>query len=495
MTDNISKVLGQGTYGCVHTPPLLCKDSTEKDLNNVSKLMKTKEAVSEMKEYILINNIDKNKDYYLGQPSRCEPGKQKSNRRAIRNCNIAEDVFDDFDSYTLLIMKNGGLNLDQYASKMEKETVNSDNKKKIEKFWLETHRLMMGLKLLDDNGIVHHDMKSGNIVYLESENRLNFIDFGLMTKKLDLKKSNENNDNWLAIPHWSFPLELQYLTKDSFMKMCKASENEKSMKIMSIIQSLLNKSNKTKTAKAAQTFYSFTNKKSELFKLKSLPEFMEDFELTLKDIDDKNKYQTFMEHSINTIDSFGVASGLMSVLCDVYKFMDMDFVYELADIFYKMFTPHQKVRLDIKSALPLYENCLERHILKKQKLQFKDNKIVKETKIETIFNKTVDSIKLKDVIIKSKKKLSKLATSPQCPEGKEYNPFTRRCVKKCKSGYKRDRNFKCKRITLKKRDCPEGKVLNQKTNRCVNKKKTVKKICPEGKSLNPKTNRCVKNKH
>ena len=37
MTDNISKVLGQGTYGCVHTPPLLCKDSTEKDLNNVSK--------------------------------------------------------------------------------------------------------------------------------------------------------------------------------------------------------------------------------------------------------------------------------------------------------------------------------------------------------------------------------------------------------------------------------------------------------------------------
>ena len=91
--------------------------------------------------------------------------------------------------------------------------------------------------------------------------------------------------------------------------------------------------------------------------------------------------------------------------------------------------------------------------------------------------------------------MSKLATSPQCPEGKEYNPFTRRCVKKCKSGYKRDRNFKCKRITLKKRDCPEGKVLNQKTNRCVNKKKTVKKICPEGKSLNPKTNRCVKNKH
>jgi hypothetical protein len=416
---------------------------------------------------------------------------KKSNKRAIRDCRISGDVFEQYDNYSLLIMKNGGLNLSQYAKKMSKESVNSLNKTKVEDFWLETHRLMMGLKLLSDNGVVHHDMKAGNIVYLESENRLNFIDFGLMTKKTQLKKDNENNDNWLSISHWSFPLELQYLKKASFTTMTRYSEDDKSRIITGIIK---NKNPNTPTTVAIQTFFSYVNKKSGLFRLKQLPEFIKDFELTLKDINNKKKYKEFMDHSINTIDSYGVATGLMVVLCEVYKFMDMEFVYELANILYKMFTPHQTSRLNINDVLPLYEACLEKHILKGKKLQFKDHKIVKETKVESVFNKAIDSIKLKDIIITSKKQLSKMVTSPRCPEGKEYNPFTRRCVKKCKSGYQRDANFKCIRKTLKKKDCPEGKELNPKTNRCVNKKKTTRKRCPEGKILNPRTNRCVNKK-
>jgi hypothetical protein len=41
--------------------------------------------------------------------------------------------------------------------------------------------------------------------------------------------------------------------------------------------------------------------------------------------------------------------------------------------------------------------------------------------------------------------------------------------------------------------CPEGKERNPKTGRCVNiKKKTEKqKPCPEGKERNPKTGRCI----
>ena len=65
MSDNKPVVIGQGTYGCVHNPPLLCKDSSERDLRNVSKLMETSEASSEMKEYVLINNIDKKKIFIL----------------------------------------------------------------------------------------------------------------------------------------------------------------------------------------------------------------------------------------------------------------------------------------------------------------------------------------------------------------------------------------------------------------------------------------------
>ena len=56
---NIPKVIGEGTYGCVHNPPLLCDGSTTRDNEKVSKLMDPREASKEMKEYVLIDKIDK----------------------------------------------------------------------------------------------------------------------------------------------------------------------------------------------------------------------------------------------------------------------------------------------------------------------------------------------------------------------------------------------------------------------------------------------------
>ena len=98
----------------------------------------------------------------------------------------------------------------------------------------------------------------------------------------------------------------------------------------------------------------------------------------------------------------------------------------------------------------------------------------------------------------------------ECPEGKEINPKTGRCVKKCKEGEVRDKiTGKCIKIKLKKRkECPEGKEINPKTGRCVKKckegevrdkitglckkiKLKKRKECPEGKEINPKTGRCV----
>ena len=57
MSDNIPKVTGEGTYGCVHYPPLYCKNSKKRDLDNISKIMTTYDAKKEMKEYVLIENM------------------------------------------------------------------------------------------------------------------------------------------------------------------------------------------------------------------------------------------------------------------------------------------------------------------------------------------------------------------------------------------------------------------------------------------------------
>jgi hypothetical protein len=94
-------------------------------------------------------------------------------------------------------------------------------------------------------------------------------------------------------------------------------------------------------------------------------------------------------------------------------------------------------------------------------------------------------------------------TSKTCPEGKELNPKTGRCIK-IKTTY--EKKQKTKTLKQQPKVCPEGKELNPKTGRCIKikttdekkqKTKTLKqqpKVCPEGKEINPKTGRCIKAK-
>ena len=60
------------------------------------------------------------------------------------------------------------------------------------------------------------------------------------------------------------------------------------------------------------------------------------------------------------------------------------------------------------------------------------------------------------------------------------NPTTNRCVKRCKEGQQRNEKFKCVKI----------KGIARKTTK--NKKTKSPKVCPENKEMNPTTNRCVK---
>ena len=48
------KKVGEGSYGCVHNPPLKCKNKPyNSDTNKVSKILTRKNANSELKEFKL----------------------------------------------------------------------------------------------------------------------------------------------------------------------------------------------------------------------------------------------------------------------------------------------------------------------------------------------------------------------------------------------------------------------------------------------------------
>jgi hypothetical protein len=114
-------------------------------------------------------------------------------------------------------------------------------------------------------------------------------------------------------------------------------------------------------------------------------------------------------------------------------------------------------------------------------------------------NKGFKCVSTKKVVAKNSKKAAPvILANAECPAGKERNPKTKRCVKVCAKGYKRDANFKCTysasahgamapRLSAHpeaKKVCEAGKEYNPATKRCV-------KVCPNGTMRNTRF-KCVK---
>ena len=101
------KVIGEGTYGCVHKEALYCKSATgdKRNRNKLSKLMTSHDATGEMKEYVLIDNADRALQYYLGKPEQCEVSDNPTNLKAIKKCRqMGRQVLVDIEGYSLLLM-------------------------------------------------------------------------------------------------------------------------------------------------------------------------------------------------------------------------------------------------------------------------------------------------------------------------------------------------------------------------------------------------------
>ena len=122
---------------------------------------------------------------------------------------------------------------------------------------------------------------------------------------------------------------------------------------------------------------------------------------------------------------------------------------------------------------------------KTQKVKKVKTPKMKTPKVKTPKQKAV--IKLPDEPIKEPVKLTK-----SCPPGKEINPKTGRCVKTKTQKVKKVKIPKVKIPKVKTPNvvpiiCPEGCVKIETKN-----DEKIEKRCPEGKEINPKTGRCVK---
>ena len=491
MSEIKTQVIGQGTYGCVHYPPLLCDGSKDRDLDQISKLMDTDEANSEMEEYVLISSVDRNKEFYLGQPTLCKVGKQPYNIKAIKMCNMGDTVLKNYSDYSLMKMRNGGDSLKIFSQNMNKQVIDESNKTKITDFWICCQKLFLGLKAFQSGDIVHHDVKHQNIVYHSKRNEVKYIDFGLMTQKNNIFEKMKKEGFWLAMFHWSFPIELGYLNKKIFNKFSKKADIDKLHhvgKLIDEIKTYTQSSNNdtTNISNESLAFITLLNevhcKENAHYCTKTIEDVMEDYLNTLKTLKKKN-YKQIVDKSYKTVDSYGLGLSLMYVLNHVNKFMENDFAKELGDLFYNMYHPNIQIRYEIETALTKYEEILNKYILKDQNKEFLNNHVQTMSKSKKSVMNQIQSTSLEDISLSSRKMLDSLTVDPvrKCPDGKIFNPLTRRCVKKCKDGYSRDSSFKCKKVL---EECPHEKIRNPLTRRCVKK-------CKDNEIRNKKF-RCVK---
>ncbi len=475
--DKPSDVIGEGTYGCAHRPPMKCRDEPRRKKNDISKLMTSTNATKELKEFALIDSADKQTKFYLGKPSKCKPDRILSNIRSIRNCPSGKFYPEKMDDYSLLVMAYGGQDLAQFGEEVQTWTKTKENVDAIELFWLECIRLFYGLTVLHNNDVLHHDLKQQNIVYDKATNRANFIDFGFMEKKSVRISDAKRSKSWLGNSHhWSFPLEVVYWNKKDYMKAATNGKTEKAFK--SFANSVANNCGYFFTSCLPPNYANA--KTEEAVKIAAKKAFRNVLEFEPTD----EAYDRFIDKSIDTVDTYGLGIALMFVLQRSKHLLSPEFLKNLGGLFTAyMLNRNVFLRSTPEQLLAQYED-----LLTNSGLLEKHNKHIEK---HLIANKVSDEMKVADAIAHAIADSSFMVTVAKaadaatllrnveivrdCPASKEFNPLTKRCVNVCKPGKVRNPDFKCAKPVapivdkgvVELRSCPDGMERNPRTRRCV----------------------------
>ena len=402
----ISEVIGEGAYGCVHKPSLICKNKKLSYKNKISKVMLTKEAIKELNEYSIISSVDKKNEFYVGMPTTCDVKNTPQTIKAIDKCkHIKKKYFKrstikhNISKMSLLVMNDGGMDLKSMASHFDKMHDTPDTVKKVKAFWVESHRLFRGLLVFKKYGIVHHDVKPQNIVYNMTNNRCNYIDFGHMRNiKHEIDKC-KRSDNWIYdYAFWNYPFEIQFLNHNEYSHFVNKSDKEKEMFIIDFIKDIKSNTD-TKFTTAFLIFMDyFLRNRSKVDEKAIYGRYITDFKNTI--LNHMKDYNTFLSRSIESIDVYGLGMSLQFMLAYTKRFMESEIVKSLDQCFLRMTSANLMERYTVKEAIDEFESALETA----DYIAFSDNKPVKFNSRTQSVEKSLQKIKSHNISIN---KLSK----------------------------------------------------------------------------------------
>jgi len=388
-------IIGEGAYGCVHKPSLHClnknKNTKQKiNYNNyVSKIMKTDEAEKELKEFVVIGSYDNTNEFHLGMPILCQP---ELNETIINNeisgCKHInfKEVKKDPKDYKILLLKFGGPDLKKLCNSQLKTYLKKNTKEKSDKFWLEVHHLLKGIKFFKDNGIVHNDIKPQNILFNMKTNKLVFIDFGLMRSKEEIIRASKKSDNFLGIYHWSFPFDCGLMNKNAWTTYKNLTKAKKTTYKTQLSEMIIKNSKKNtfdisiKNPASFNLLFSYINTNEDSLNDLTKNGYIEQFFDGYNNLIANNSYVTMLEQTVDSIDVYGLGFTLQYILNCFYRqnVLDLIFFKRLSTFFHKMYDFNPKTReINIDNLINEYENILlETGILTRLKKSFENHIIV-----------------------------------------------------------------------------------------------------------------------
>ncbi len=202
-----SNLIGQGAYGCVYKKNLTCSNNHPKKKNTKEYLtkvhMKKDNAKSEVEVSALIKQINNFDRYFSPVLESCSANLAEINKTDIEKCNFIKDTTVKY--YTTKVKYVVGNSMDEYIKKLfdlsKNEKINkSAMKRQYDKIVYLCDYLEKGIKILNENEIVHFDLKESNII-VDTTDRPIIIDFGL---SVNIKKLLTQKDFADAFYYFSY---------------------------------------------------------------------------------------------------------------------------------------------------------------------------------------------------------------------------------------------------------------------------------------------------
>jgi hypothetical protein len=239
---DVPQVIGQGSYGYIHYPPLLTteedEDNREKVQNGllcpqVSKILEKEDAKVEMDKYALFHAMDPTCEFHLGEMTLARPSAK--NNTVLATLEHGEHIVQHLSDYRLILMNYGGTSVRDYTNHVRSELLRFPNThyhtESVVTFWKQTVRLVEGIERMIHHCMVHHDVKPSNVVYWYDvkhiQNRLNYIDFGLVNHMEDIYQSCIKNDYDFTIFFYNMPPELFFYNQPQFDAWRKLSQEDR----------------------------------------------------------------------------------------------------------------------------------------------------------------------------------------------------------------------------------------------------------------------------